>query len=935
MKALARLGLLSFALLAPLAAPPEVAAEEPLREVYPGDDFTLREARIPMRDGVKLYTLILTPKRPQGPLPLLLLRTPYDASGALSSRPTTRLSVLARRDDPVGDDFIFVYQDIRGRYESEGSYEMYRPPRGEFNRTATDETTDAWDTIDWLVKNVAGHNGNVGIWGTSYPGWLALAALRDPHPALAAAVPAHPVGDVWKADDWFHWGAFRALYAFEFVYNMETRPDDGVSYPFERFDLYSWALARPNLAKVLGTLLDGRHEMWRRFVEFPAYGPYWKAVAADRWFDEAPSRLVPTLHVHGWFDQEDIYGAPAAYAAMERHDAANDRNFFVAGPWRHGGHRDDGSRLGAVTFDEDSAKRYRREILLPFLRKYLHRDAVPAPSPATVFETGSNRWQRFSAWPPAGSASRRIYLQPGGGLDWSPPTASSGTAPGSSATAYVADPRSPVPYTPRPIWGTSYDFPAAIDQWKRWLVEDQRFVDGRPDVLTFESAPLAEEVTIRGAITAKLFAETTGSDADWVVKLIDVFPDEDGDDWTRSGYQLMVSGDIFRGRYRESHERATPIRPGAILEYTIPLPQVSHTFGRGHRLMIQIQSSWFPLYDLNPQTFVPSIFDAEPSDFRAATHRIHHSAAHPTRLEVEIAPAGATELVAASPAAGFHFPYLLRVPARLEAGAERALLVEPNNTGTASDDFEVHLAAARKLAQSAIGASVSRALDLPLLVPVFPRPGTEWQFYTHQLDRDTMALRDGPMRRLDLQLVAMIDDARRRLAAKGIRSPEQVLLTGFSASGTFVNRFTTIHPERVHAVAGGGLNGILIAPRAALGGVALPWPLGLANFAELTGAPFDEAAWKRVPQRYYMGALDDNDAVQFDDGYAPDEKAIVDRAIGAKMQPDRWERCQALYRDAGANVTFRTYENVGHFTDDRINAEIADFFRAALAARKP
>ena len=310
--------------------------------------------------------------------------------------------------------------------------------------------------------------------------------------------------------------------------------------------------------------------------------------------------------------------------------------------------------------------------------------------------------------------------------------------------------------------------------------------------------------------------------------------------------------------------------------------------------------------------------------------------AAPPEVAAEEQPAAsADELVAASPAAGFHYPYLLRIPGRLEAGGERVLLVEPNNTGAATDDFELHLAAARKLSQGAIGASVSRALGLPLLVPVFQRPGTEWQIYTHQLDRDTMALRDGPMRRLDLQLVAMIDDARKRLGARGIRTPQEVLLTGFSASGTFVNRFTTIHPKRVLAVAGGGLNGILIVPRAELGGVALPWPLGLANLAEVTGAVFDEAAWKRVPQRYYMGALDDNDAVQYDDGYAPDEKAIVDRAIGAKMQPDRWERCQALYREAGANVTFRTYENVGHFTDDRINAEIVDFFRAVLAARKP
>jgi len=625
--------LLVSALLALRVGSRAVPAQETLREPLGHDDFTVREERIPMRDGVKLYTIVLTPKNAKTPLPILLLRTPYKAAGVLSPRPTTRLSVLARRDDPIGDDYVFAYQDIRGRHRSEGAYEMYRPPRGQFNPSATDETTDAWDSIDWLVNNVPS-NGRVGIWGTSYPGWLSLAALRDPHPALAAAVPAHPVGDVWKADDWFHWGAFRALYAFEFIYGMETRPKSGDNYPFERYDLYAWALQHPNLARVLGTKLDVRHEMWRRFVQFPAYGPYWKAVAADRWFEERPKRLVPTLHVHGWFDQEDIYGAPAVYASLERFDAGNDRNYFVAGPWTHGGHRGDGSSLGPVGFDEDTAKRYREDVLVPFLRRTLHGEDAPAPAPVVAFETGSNRWRRFDAWPPAPAAARRLFLLPGGGVGFAAPGPASAK---DGSTSFVSDPSKPVPYTPRPIWGTNYDFPEALAQWRSWLVQDQRFVDGRPDVLSFASEPLTGDLTVRGPVTAKLFAETTGRDADWVVKLIDVFPDEDGDQWPRSGYQLMVSGDILRGRYRESLEEARPIAPNRALAYTLPLPHANHTFLRGHRIMVQVQSSWFPLYDPNPQTFVPSIFEAEPTDYRAATHRVHHSAAHPSHLELLVA----------------------------------------------------------------------------------------------------------------------------------------------------------------------------------------------------------------------------------------------------------------------------------------------------------
>lgn len=596
------------------------------REPSPRDDFTLRVEMIPMRDGVRLHTLILTPKQANGPLPILLERTPYNAAGALGGRATTRLEVM-RGPKFLDGGFIHVVQDIRGRFQSEGKASTYRVPRGRFNSSETDETTDAWDTIDWLVKNVPS-NGRVGIWGTSYPGWLTLAALRDPHPALAAAVPFNPVVDVWKADDWFHWGAFRASYAFEYIYQMETRPGGSTAYPFEQRDLYSWMLGLGSVAQGLGSRLDARHEMWTRLMENPAYGPYWRECAADQWFGRL-SRLVPTLHVHGWWDQEDIYGAPAVYQVLEAYDRHNDLNFFAAGPWYHGQHFADGSRLGALEFGEDTARRFREEILAPFLRRFLRDSGETLPAPVSVFETGSNRWRRLDRWPPAETV-RPLYLQADQSLSFGRPPADGGY------TEYSSDPAKPVPYAPRPNLGSDYGNPQAIEAWRRWLVEDQRFVDGRPDVATWVSEPLNQPLTIRGPVHVRLFAETTGSDADWVVKLIDVYPDDDPHSVAMSGYELMVTADIFRGRYREDWEHPRPIQPDTVLEYSWPLPHANHTFRAGHRLMVQIQSTWFPLYDRNPQTFVESIMTAPPEAYRVQRHRIHHSAAWATALELPV-----------------------------------------------------------------------------------------------------------------------------------------------------------------------------------------------------------------------------------------------------------------------------------------------------------
>ncbi len=604
----------------------QVSAQKSLREAVLHDDFEVREEMVPMRDGVRLYTIILTPKNSVKPLPIILERTPYDATRVLGGDRTTSRLAVTLGNQFMGNDYVYVIQDIRGRFKSEGNFDMFRVPRGTFNKTETDETTDAWDAIDWLVKNVSS-SGRVGVWGTSYPGWLTLAAMRNPHPALAAAVPFNPVVDVWKADDWFHWGAFRGSFAFSFIYEMESRTDKTTPYPYEIQDIYTWMLGLGAAGTGLGALLDDRHEMWPRLMESPSYGPYWREVAADRWFD-SPSRLVPALHVHGFWDQEDIYGSPSVYEVLERHDTANELNFFVAGPWYHGQHFADGSSLGVLNFDQNTSKQFRKDVLAPFFRRYLHEDSIELPAPVTVFETGTNRWQKFDQWPPI-EEQIQVYLQPDGGLAFTPPGVDL------SFTEFVSDPAKPVPYEPRPNWGIEYSNPPSIAEWQRWLVEDQRFVDGRPDVVTWVSEPLTEPLTVRGPVTAQLLAETTGTDADWVVKLIDVFPDDDPS-FVMSGYQLMVSADIFRGRYREDYDNPKPITPDQVLEYTIPLPHLNHTFLAGHRLMVQVQSTWFPLYDLNPQTFVPSIMSAPPDTYKAQRHRVHHNQKHPSHLRLYV-----------------------------------------------------------------------------------------------------------------------------------------------------------------------------------------------------------------------------------------------------------------------------------------------------------
>ncbi len=604
----------------------------PIRFANPDDDFELREVMVPMRDGICLRTLILTPKFAREPLPMLLQRTPYDASKRLPAKQRTALHSVLGPGFAELRDYIFVFQDIRGRYGSQGDFEINRPPRGVFNSTETDETTDAWDTAEWLVNNVQQSNRRIGIHGTSYEGWTTLMTLLDPHPAVRAAVPVNPMVDCWMGDDWFHNGAFRQAYAFEYVHSIESDPKSPVTFSFSHYDTYTWWLNAGSPVKVGKRYLDEtRHRFWKVLMENPAYSTYWQSIALDRLLQQSKATLIPTLHVHSWFDQEDSYGAPAAYAAMKPRDDSNTLVYFAAGPWYHGQSWLAGDKLGAVVWNEDAARHWREDQLTPFLAHYLKDGPAHDVALVTVFNTGSRRWEKPDSWPrPKTSRKSTLYFAPENKLSWQPPSAPEGVF-----QSYVSDPSKPVPYQPRPVRRISDDEldPAA---WRVWLTGDQRFVDGRPDVLTYAGDPLETPVTVRGDVTVRLLAETTGTDVDWVVKLIDAFADLEAAEPGMSGFQLMISGDILRGRYRRQFDRAEPVAANEVLEYTISLPQVNHTFQRGHRIMVQVQSTWFPLYDRNPQRFVPSIMEVEPDDYQSATHRIHTSAVYPSRIEINV-----------------------------------------------------------------------------------------------------------------------------------------------------------------------------------------------------------------------------------------------------------------------------------------------------------
>jgi uncharacterized protein len=606
---------------------PDFPSETPAKfePVTDGFDHVRREVMIPMRDGVKLHTVILVPNGAKG-APILLTRTPYDADALTTHLSSTHLGPsLFGYDNPteaiVEGGYIRVVQDVRGKHRSEGDYVMNRPLRGPQNPTPVDHATDTYDTIDWLVKNVPESNGRVGILGISYDGFLPLMALVDPHPALKVSVPMNPMVDGWIGDDWFHNGAFRQQ-NLSYIHDQEADRKSETKWWTGHFDDYD-AFMEAGSAGEMGR----RHGMeqlgfWRKILAHPSYDAFWRDQAVDRILAAQPLK-VPVMIVHSLWDQEDIYGAIAVYKAIEPKDKGNDTVFLVMGPWHHAQEIGDGGTLGPLVFDSDTALHFRREILRPFLDQYLKEGAPPAGiAPVTAFETGTNEWRRLPGWP-AGCASgctvrpTPLYLATGFKLSFDAPASEA-----SPFDEYVSDPAKPVPFRARPIQPVGYEGPLT---WSQWLVDDQREASGRTDVLAYVSDVLTRPVKISGEPVARLVASTSGTDADWVVKLIDVYPDEVAGRPAMGGYQLMVSADIFRGRYRESLENAAPISPGKPLVYRFALPTANHVFLPGHRIMVQVQSSWFPLYDRNPQTFVPSIFWAKPEDYRKATQRIHHA----------------------------------------------------------------------------------------------------------------------------------------------------------------------------------------------------------------------------------------------------------------------------------------------------------------------
>jgi uncharacterized protein len=597
----------------------------------PADRFEVSDVMIPVRDGVKLHTKIFTPRNQAGPLPIIIKRTPYGIEGSAGNF-NAYFKALAE------DGYIFVFQDIRGKFGSEGTFVMQRPPRLRLEASARqaatvdtrslDEGTDTYDSIDWLLKNVRNNNGRVGMLGVSYDGWTTIMGALEPHPALKAISPQASPADMWLGDDFHHNGAFRLSYGFEYAAMMESGKDVQ-QFSFDRYDTFDWYLSLGPLSNVNAKFLHGKIPTWNDYVAHPDYDAFWKNQTMVPHLTEVK---VPTLNVAGWWDQEDFYGPVRIYDELEKHDTKG-MNYLVVGPWRHGGWSGGaGDALGAIKFGSNTAEYFRDQVQAPFFAHYL-KDKGPRDFPqALTFESGTNQWRRWNEWPPKKSTeTRALTLGPNETL-----SLQSGTGnrePGTGFDEFISDPAHPVPYRHRPIQPTY--FPGG-SKWSTWLVEDQRFVDDRADVLSWETAPLDADVSIAGEVVAHLFASTTGSDADWVVKLIDVYPENNPDNWDLAGFQLMVSNEVFRGRYRTSYEKPLAIEPNKVLEYTWSLHTQNYTFKKGHRMMVQVQSTWFPIIDRNPQTFVTNIFEAKEADFKAATHRVYRTPQYPSRVEVPV-----------------------------------------------------------------------------------------------------------------------------------------------------------------------------------------------------------------------------------------------------------------------------------------------------------
>jgi uncharacterized protein len=600
-----------------------------------GYDYAKREVMIAMRDGVKLHTVIVIPRGAKN-APIILTRTPYNAAKRSErARSPHMLATLPAGDDVfVAGGYIRVFQDVRGKYGSEGDYLMTRPLRGPLNSTNTDQSTDAYDTIDWLVKNVPECNGKVGMLGSSYEGFTVVMALVHPHPALKVAAPMSPMVDGWMGDDWFHFGAFRQTNFDYFTLQTTARGEghDIARQTYDDYDNFLRAGSGGDFAKAAG--LDPL-PWWRKIAEHPAYDGFWQGQALDKIMAAQPLK-VPTMWIQGLWDQEDMWGAIHSYLAMEPKDTANNMNFLVMGPWFHSGMNYDEYSLGPLKWSGDTALEFRRDVLRPFFDQYLKDGAPKADTPPVfIYNTGENHWDRLKSWPLAceqgcAEKSKPLYLTAGFGLTFAAPAEHDAKSP-AAYDEYVSDPAKPVPYVPRPV---SF---ADREVWRRWLVMDQRAVDGRPDVLSYVTPVLTEAVRISGVPVVNLVASTSGTDSDWVVKLIDVYPDVVPSQPELGGYELGIAMDIFRGRYRESFENPKAIASNTPLKFKFTLPMANHVFLPGHRIMVQVQSSWFPLYDRNPQRFVANIFFAKPEDYVKTTQRIYHAGGEESYIELPVA----------------------------------------------------------------------------------------------------------------------------------------------------------------------------------------------------------------------------------------------------------------------------------------------------------
>ncbi|MBI3788836.1 MAG: CocE/NonD family hydrolase [Ignavibacteriales bacterium] len=586
--------------------------------------YERQELLITMRDGVRLNTVIWTPvplkasAQQDQQYPFVLQRTPYGVSGI----PAPQLRAYVK--DIAKDGYIFVYQDIRGRYKSEGKFEMQRFNRDKNNPKSIDESTDTHDTIEWLLNNIPHNNGRAGMLGISYDGWLTVMAMLDHHPALKAVSEQATPADMFLGDDFHHNGAFRLSYGFEYAFELEASKRDTL-FSFDTYDTFEWYLKLGALSNVNAKYFHGNIPTWNDYVEHPNYDMFWqKQGLAYR----LTRPTIPTMHVAGWWDQEDFYGPIKTYEILEKNDPKH-LNYLVVGPWNHGGWgRGEGRTLGNVSFDTATARYFRESIQAPWFAYFLKDKGVFNFSEAMTFQTGSNEWKSYDEWPPRKSMTdRKLYFHENGMLSFEPPSGEN------EFDSYVSDPFHPVPYRHRPIEQTY----GPGSRWYTWLVEDQRFVHLRPDVLSWETEILTEDVTVSGDIVAHLFASTSGTDSDWIVKLIDVYPQSYPKDPKMAGYQLMIANDVLRGRFRKSFEKPEPVAPNQVNEYTIDLHSNDHRFLKGHKIMVQVQSTWFPIIDRNPQKYVENIYKANDSDFQSATQRVFRSQKFPSHILLPVA----------------------------------------------------------------------------------------------------------------------------------------------------------------------------------------------------------------------------------------------------------------------------------------------------------